>query len=204
MYPAHQTADGPRGRRALLLGVALLSAIGIGAGRLSLAIFTDQEAVDATFASGSVDLDGPGIDQLTLSVDPMMPGDSINDDVVVANAGSAELRYAVTTASTNTDGKGLRDALVLTVRTVDATTPGTPCDDFDGTVLVDAEAFGALGTGFGDATAGADSGDRTLAPAASETLCFRVELPLATDETYADATTTTTFTFAAEQTTNNP
>jgi hypothetical protein len=38
----------------------------------------------------------------------------------------------------------------------------------------------------------------------SETLCFRVNLPLATGNGFQSATTTATFTFDAEQTANNP
>ncbi len=198
------TASQIRRPRALLLGVAVLSTIGVGAGQLSLALFADQESVAATFGSGSVDLDSGGIDQLVLSVDPMMPGDEITDDVVVENVGSADLRYALSTSSTNADAKDLRDVLLLTVKAVDATTPLTPCNDFDGATVLAATPFGAAAAGFGDASAGDDAGDRSLAAGASETLCFRVELPLATGEAYADASTTTTVTPGAEQTANNP
>ena len=53
-------------------------------------------------------------------------------------------------------------------------------------------------------TVGAQAGDRTLAGAASEVLCFQAALPSATTSTYQGATTTATFTFSAEQTQNNP
>ena len=54
----------------------------------------------------------------------------------------------------------------------------------------------------GDATQGADAGDRVLTASANETLCFRVELPLAS--TGPEGTSSTaTFTFDAEQTVNN-
>jgi len=39
---------------------------------------------------------------------------------------------------------------------------------------------------------------------ASETLCFRVTLPSSTGSAYQSASTTTTFTFDAEQTSSNP
>lgn len=193
-----------RRRRALVVGMALLSVVALGAGQLSLALFTDQETVDATFGSGTIDLDGTKIDALTLSVASIMPGDSVTDDVVVDNVGTAVLRYAMTTSSTNADAKGLRDVLTLTVKTLDATTPLTPCDDFDGTSVLAATALGASAARFGDATPGEDSGDRTLAVGADETLCFRISLPLLTGAAYAGASTTTTFTFDAEQTSNNP
>jgi predicted ribosomally synthesized peptide with SipW-like signal peptide len=191
-------------RRRLVFILPVLAMVGVGAGQLSLALFTDSETVDATFGTGSIDLDAAKIDALVLTSSAMMPGDSITDDVVVENDGTAQLRYAMTTTSTNADGLGLRDVLTLTVKTVDATLPATPCDDFDGTTVLAATVLGASGASFGDPTAGADSGDRTLNAASNETLCFRVTLPSGTGNAYQGAATTTTFTFAAEQTASNP
>jgi len=198
-------ADLPRIRhRLLVVGMAALAVIGIGAGQISLALFTDQESVNATFAAGTIDLDATKIAALSLSVPAIMPGDTITDDVVVHNVGSAELRYAMSTASTNADALDLRSVLTLTVKTVDVTTPGTPCDNFDGTTVVATTALGASSGGFGAPAAGGHPGDRTLAGGAQETLCFRVSLPSSTGAAYEGATTTTTFTFDAEQTANNP
>ncbi|HEX2194838.1 MAG TPA: TasA family protein [Candidatus Limnocylindria bacterium] len=194
----------PRRRRRLALILPLLAMVTLGAGQMSLALFTDSETVDAAFGTGSVDLDAARIDALVLTSTAMMPGDSITDDVVVENDGTAELRYAMTTATTNPDGQALRDVLTLTVRQVDTTTPGTPCDDFNGSVVLAATPLGAAAAGFGDPTAGADTGDRTLAAGSSETLCFRVSLPSGTGNAYEGASATTTFSFDAEQTANNP
>jgi predicted ribosomally synthesized peptide with SipW-like signal peptide len=194
----------PRRRRLLLLLAACSALLSFSAGQWSLALFTDQETVDATFSTGSIDLDGDAIDALTLTFNDMMPGDSITDDVVVANIGTSQLRYALSTASTNADGKDLRSALQLTVKTIDVTTPGTPCDDFDGTTVLAATPLGAAAAGFGNPAQGAQAGDRVLDAAQAETLCFRVTLPLATSDAYQGSTTTTTFTFDAEQTKNNP
>jgi predicted ribosomally synthesized peptide with SipW-like signal peptide len=199
-----QTNERRRRRRRLLLILPVLAMVGVGAGQLSLALFTDSETVNATFGTGSIDLDATRIDALVLTSSAMMPGDSITDDVVVENDGTAQLRYAMTTASTNADTLGLRDVLTLTVKTVDVTTPGTPCDDFDGTTVLASTALGAATAGFGDPTAGADAGDRVLDAAANETLCFRVSLPSGTGNGYQGAATTTTFTFDAEQTASNP
>lgn len=196
-------ANGRR-RRLMLLGLAGLATVGLATGRLSLALFTDQETVDGTFSTGSIVLDDVRIDALTLTTSALMPGDAVTDDVVVENDGTAQLRYAVTTASTNADAKGLRDVLTVAVKTIDVTTPGTPCDNFDGTSVLAATALGASGAGFGNPAAGAQAGDRTLNAAANETLCFRVSLPSGTGNAYQAATTTTTFTFDAEQTASNP
>ena len=133
-----------------------------------------------------------------------MPGSSITDDVVVENTGTAQLRYSVYQASTDDsspNGPALYGALALVVRTIDATTPGTPCNDFDGTQLF-SSTLSVSGNVVGNPTSGADSGDRTLNAAANETLCFQVSLPFGTGNTYQGATSTTTFTFDAEQTAN--
>jgi len=193
-----------RQRRLLILLTAALAVLSIGAGQLSLALFTDQESVAGTFSTGSIDLDGAAIAGLTLTTSAMMPGDSVTDDVLVSNIGTAQLRYSLTTASTNADAKGLRLVLTLTVKTIDVTTPGSPCNDFDGTSVLAATVLGVNTAGFGNPAAGAHAGDRNLVAAASETLCFRVSLPSGTGNAYQGAATTTTFTFDAEQTASNP
>jgi len=181
-----------------------MAMLSLGAGQLSLALFTDQETVAGTFSTGSIVLDDVKIDALTLTTSAMMPGDNVTDDVVVENDGTAQLRYSMSTASINVDAKGLRDVLTLTVKTIDVTTPGTPCDNFDGTSVLAATVLGTSTAKFGDVTAGAQAGDRPLNAAANETLCFRVSLPSGTGNAYQSASTTTTFTFDAEQTANNP
>jgi hypothetical protein len=131
------------------------------------------------------------------NVTSMLPGDSTIASLVLTNAGSAQLRYAMTTSATNADGKAFKDALTLDIKTKTA----NPCSSFDGTSLYS----GVLSSGaIGSQTAGAQAGDRTLASSGTETLCFKVSLALGTADTYQGATTTATFTFASEQTTNNP
>ena len=185
--------------------IGSLAVVSLGAGQLSLALFTDQETVAGTFSSGSVILDDVKIDALTLTTAGMVPGDTVTDDVVVENDGSVQLRYALSTASTNPDAKALRDVLTLTVKTIDVTTPGTPCNDFDGTSVLAATVLGASGAelrqprrrrpgGRPDAgrrapTRRSASGSRSRPGRATPTRA---------------ATTTTTFTFDAEQTANNP
>ena len=68
------TRTAPRRRRRLLLAVAALAMVGLAAGQLSLALFTDQETVAATFGTGSIILDDVKIDALTLTTGSMMPG----------------------------------------------------------------------------------------------------------------------------------
>ena len=188
------------GRKFLLLaGLAVMS---LSAGQMSLAIFTDQETVPATFSTGSIILDDVKIDALTLTTSNLMPGDTVTDDVVVENDGSSQLRYAVSASTTNPDTKDLRSQLTLTVKGVDV--DGITCGSFDGTSILAATVLGATTTILGSPTQGAQAGDRNLAAAANETLCFRVTLPSGTGNAFQSATAVTTFTFDAEQTSSNP
>ena len=190
--------------RKIAFGLIAIGLLGAVAGFGGLAVFTDQESIDAnTFDTGDVDISTvPTTALVTFS--GMAPGDSVTDDVVVSNDGSLELRFAVTSSATNADTLALKDALTLTVNTIDVTDPGTPCDDFDGTELYTGDLDdGAGGLIIGDPAQGADTGDRVLAASTSETLCFRVELSSGATGPEG-ASTTATFTFDAEQTVNNP
>lgn len=185
-----------RRRRTLLALLLGLSVMSMGAGAFSLALFTSATAVDANvFTAGTIAL-GASPATAVLTSTAMMPGDTVNGSLVLANTGTGQLRYAMSSSSTNADAKALRDQITLTVRTL-----GTSCAAFDGTSLYSGALSAAA---FGSNATGAQAGDRTLNPAASETLCFRASLPLATGNAYQGATTTTTFTFDAEQTANNP
>lgn len=190
-------------RKLIATLVVLLSFAGV-VSMGTLAVFTDSQSVAAnTFTTGTVDITATPASAI-ISFSNMAPGDVVTDDVVVANAGSLALRYATTSSATNADSKGLKDQLVLTVKTIDATTPLTPCDNFDGTSLYTGDLDSSAGAITGNVAQGAQAGDRSLAASASETLCFRAELPLSTGNTFQSATTTATFTFTAEQTVNNP
>lgn len=184
----------------LLLAVGVLAA---APWAITQAIFTDTEAVDAnTFSTGTVDISTSPTTALVTYSD-MAPGDMTTQSLAVSNDGSLELRYAVTATATNVDSKGLKDQLSLIIKTIDVTTPASPCDDFDGTQLYASDLDSTDGKIVGDSTAGSQAGDRILSASASETLCFRVELPSASGNTYQNASTTATFGFNAEQTANN-
>lgn len=195
-----------RKRNFLALGSALLVA-SIGIGAVSLAVFTDTETVDATFTSGTIALDAAKIDALTLTNANLMPGDSITGSVDVENDGSNELRYSLNTATTDgssPNGEPLYSALVVEVRPIDATTPASKCNEFDGTpALQTAEVLGASNVMFGSVSPTVGTGDVTVAAGATHVLCIRVSLPITADDTFQGATSVTTFTFNAEQTENN-
>ena len=178
----------------------------------TLAVFTDAApSNNNTFTTGTLDLDlsdnnETDLDSVSTSVTfaAMAPGDTVTDKLIPHNTGSLALRYAIVASATNADTKALKDQLVLTIKTIDVTTPGTPCDNFDGTQLYTGDTDSTAGKLVGDNAQGAQAGDRALAAATSETLCFRVNLPLATGNAFQSATTTVTFTFDAEQTQSNP
>jgi predicted ribosomally synthesized peptide with SipW-like signal peptide len=190
--------------RKLALTVLVLLALAVFLTAGTMALFTDAQGVPGNgFTTGTIDLNtAPASAVVTLG--NMAPGDVTTNSLVVSNAGSLPLRYAVTSVATNADAKGLKDQLVLDVKSVDVTTPAVPCDNFDGTPLYTGDLDSTAGQLVGNSAQGAQAGDRVMAPGLSETLCFRVSLPLATGNAFQAATTTATFTFNAEQTSNNP
>ncbi|MCW2599186.1 MAG: hypothetical protein JWM02_1015 [Frankiales bacterium] len=157
----------------------------------TFATFSDTQAAVATFTAGTVDLRLNG-DATTsyawtaLNLSALKPGDSQYAPLTVANSGSLSYSYAMASATTNTDGKGLAGQLTFGMKLV-----GGTCDAAGyaaGTTVV---AEGAL-------SAAAISA-RTLAAGASETLCAYVLLPSATANSVQGATTTSTMTFTATQ-----
>lgn len=195
-------------RRRLLLPIGLVLAFAAMTGAaFSLAFFTDRaDIADNQFTTGTVDLTA-GTTTTAITLDAMAPGDAVTNALTVSNDGTLALRYAVTSTATNTDNKGLKDQLGLVIKSADVTTPSNPCDNFDGATLYSADLDNAApnqGRLIGDNTAGNQTGDRALAAATSETLCFRISLPSSTGNAFQGAATTATFTFDAEQTRNNP
>lgn len=191
----------------LLLTAVMLTAVVALATVGTFALFTNQEAAGANaFSTGSVDL-ATSPTSTVINLSGMVPGNTVTNPITVSNTGTASLRYAVSSSATNPDTKALKDQLVLTVKTIDVTLPATPCDNFDGTQLYTGDLDSTAGRIVGDPAPGQNGvagtgGDRVLASTISETLCFRVHLPTETGNAFQDATTTATFTFDAEQTTN--
>ncbi|MEP7158802.1 MAG: TasA family protein [Chloroflexota bacterium] len=181
-----------------VLGLSSVAVMAIAAGTLvSMALFTDDATVDNnTFTTGTIDISTTPATAL-FNVSAMMPGDSVYGQLNVANGGTGQLRYAMTSSST-VDSQNLADQVELEIREKAA---GTCAGDFTGTVVMSTTALSAAA--FGDPGAGADTDDRVLNASASENLCFKASLPGSTDDSYQGATTTTTFTFSAEQTANN-
>jgi predicted ribosomally synthesized peptide with SipW-like signal peptide len=189
-------------RRTLVALVAVLAAASLGVGAVSLALFTSTATVPANaFSTGTLVLTTSPASALVTFAN-MAPGDQVTAPITVTNGGSLDLRYSISSVATNADLKGLKDQLVLTVKSGVAT-----CTDAGfgatGTVEYAGDLDSAAGRIVGDPATGADPGDRPLAASAGEVLCFNVSLPASTGSAFQAATTTATFTFDAEQTKNN-
>lgn len=188
-------------------GLKLLIGAGVAAVVIPVVISTLGQAPEInTFNKGTIDLTAAP-DTAVIALAGMMPGDSITNPVVISNEGTETLRYSIKSTATNDDGKGLKEQIVLTVKTVDSTSPTRPCDNFDGRQLytgdLDATAGRIVGDpGMGQSGVAEAGGYRALASMVSETLCFRVDLPITTGNAHQAATTTASFTFDAEQTTS--
>lgn len=187
--------------RKLMATIGVLATFGALLSLSVLALFTDTASVPAnTFTTGTVDINTAPVSALVTFSD-MAPGDQVTNPITVSNAGSLELRYAVTSTTTE---NVLAAQLDLTIKS-GVTTCTNAGFGADGTVL-----YGPLDLGnttavnvVGDPAQGDQGSDRTLAAAGSEVLCFNVSLPLSTDNTFQGLTTTATFDFQAEQTKNN-
>jgi spore coat-associated protein N len=191
-------------RRVLLLIAAACAVATIGVGAASLALFTSTATVPAnTFTTGTVIIStNPTTALVTFAA--MAPGDEVTAPITVSNTGTLDLRYAISSVATNADAKGLKDQLVLTIKS-GVTTCTNAGFGASGTVEYTGDLDdGVTGRLVGNAAPGPDTGDRALTAGTGEDLCFNVSLPIGTGSAFQAATTTATFTFAAEQTKNNP
>ena len=189
----HQIERRRKRRRGMVALLGAISILTVGAGTISLAQFTDSATSTWAFSTGTIDVSvSPAV--LT-AVTNMMPGDTATQALTVTNAGTGDLRYAMSTVATNALGSQLQ----LTVKTQDG---GGGCAAFTGTSVLAITTLN--GAAIGSSAQGANAGDRNLAAGANEVLCFRVSLPLSTGNTFQGVSSAVTFTFDAEQTANNP
>lgn len=178
----------------------VLLAIGLGAAFpfVSLGLFTDAPTVGSnTFSSGTIDITTSPTSAL-LSLSGLFPGDRVVAELTVTNNGTGALRYAMSTSVTESV---LSAALNTKLKSGLTTCNAANMDDATlGTTVFSGFLNGA---GFGNSAAGAHTGDRTLAAAANEKLCFSVDLATSAANTLQGISSTATFTFSAEQTKNN-
>lgn len=200
--PVTPTTQERRGNGTKILAtLAVLFLAGTVFSIASLALFTDQETVAGnSFSTGTVDLLAtPATAVVTAAA--MAPGDQVTAPLDIANSGSLELRYSATSTTTENP---LAAQLDLTIKTGVAV-----CDNANwttGGTIIYSGVLGTTGTSvlFGSNVQGNQAGDRVLAAGANEALCVNVTLPLATGNASQGLTSTATFTFDAEQTSNNP
>ena len=191
----------------LLIAVIAIGGLAALLGAASQAIWTDTDPVGGhAFSTGSVSLTAADTPSPMWNVTAAAPGTIATGEIRVTNDGTLELRYAVTGANTDATlaaGMNLRIGLKV----------GAGCDPYhnsDGslaTLVDDTQLFaGTLDTAvlMGSTTPGPQAGDRVLAAAAFEDLCFSVVLPDGAINTLQSKSNTTTFTFDSEQTLNNP
>ena len=198
--------------KVLLIIILAIGVLALSVKVVTDALFADTESVGSnSFVTGTVDISTAPVSAL-ISLNPMAPGDEVNNPITVNNAGSLELRYAIQRSADDPDAKALRDVLRLRIGLKVGgacdfpyyTSAGAPTVMGDDAQLYEGLNFpGTLTDTVGSAAQGADAGDRVLAPSGSEDLCFAVMLPLATTNAYQGAATTAAFEFVSEQTANN-
>ncbi len=197
------TSGRPPSSRMLRSITVLTVSVATMAASFSGAVFTDSDDVTASgVVTGDIDLTTAATVDFVLT--NMAPGDSASvEELTITNSGSLALRYALT-STTDEDVLAAELDLDVWLESQEAGSDGT-CDDVTpGSYLYQGIVGSVAGTAvFGDSSAGSDVGDRTLAAAANEVLCFDVSLPIGTGNTVQSVTTNVTFTFDSEQTVNN-
>jgi hypothetical protein len=188
------------GRVAMTLGM-LATAGSTVALTFSGAIFTDSQVLASnSFSAGTVEI-STNPTSAAISLANMAPGNVVTGPLTVSNDGSLQHRYAMTSLTLeNTLAAQLEMTIKSGVTTCDNSGFGT-----DGTVIYGPADLGSTSEApiLGDITQGTQTGDRTLAAAASEILCVQVSLPSTTGNSFQGTSTSATFNFYAEQTENN-
>ncbi|HST41746.1 MAG TPA: SipW-dependent-type signal peptide-containing protein [Conexibacter sp.] len=171
--------------RALLAIGPLVGLSWLGA----YAAFTDSVDVTTSFSTGTVQIranDQTGTVAFTsLTTTGMIPGTVRFAPLRITNSGTSDFNYSMRTAVTGS--APLASALVVGIKVV----PSGTCTSTEynaSRTVVHGEA-----AGLGSAAIAA----RPLAAAASEFLCYRVELPSAADNSLQGLTSNATFTFTA-------
>ena len=190
--------------RMFLMGLLTIGLLSTGGLAGTAALFTDTQAVGAnTFTTGTLDLTAaPATAIVTFS--GMAPGSTTVGAVTVTNGGSLQMRYAISSVTTENTLAGLID-LTIWDEAAESVVDGSCDANAPASVLYGPADLGTT-SGInlvGDPATGAQAGDRVLNNSANEVLCFKAELPLATSNAAQGLTSTATLNFQAEQTANN-
>jgi len=143
-----------------------------------------------SFSAGTLNIGDNLAAGTTLSMANLVAGDSFDAQLDIANSGSLNLLYSMTSS---VSGSGvLADTLQLTIRAKTS----NPCSARDGTSLY---AGSLASAALGDPSHGAQPGDRTVSAGNTDSLCFTVALPTSATSTVAAQSLSATFVFLAEQ-----
>jgi hypothetical protein len=202
--PARTPEDRDRRRRSITtVGIVALAFVGLGQ-LTTAALFEDTATAATSYASGNVAIEAGGQANLVLAAAAnMAPGDTVYRHVSVSNAGSLDLRYAIS-AQTTSETKNLSQVLRYAVYNNSAGTC-SKAGTASATPLASNVQVAAASTPLvGSSVNGYQAGDREIpAGASADDICIAVTLPFATTSAYASADAQVTLSFDAEQTKNN-
>lgn len=179
--------------RLIVLGVLLLIGTfsGMSQQHTTLAFLsTSVQSTQNQFSAGTLHIADNLASGATLSMSNLLAGDNFDAELDISNSGSLALTYAMTT--TYSGNSTLASTLQLTIRTKTS----NPCSSRDGTALYSGSLASAA---IGDPAHGVQAGDRQLAAAASEPLCFTIVLPASAGPSLQATNVAPTFVFSAEQ-----
>jgi spore coat-associated protein N len=165
---------------AILLGASLAT---LGAGTMSLAVFTSSDTSTGAWSTGTIAIDAKPDNDPTVAFTSgdMYPGDKGQQTITVKNTGTGELRYDMSTALDDPDG-------LLAAMTLDVNEGAC-----GGSVPASSGTFGT-----------ASLSNIVLASGDTDTYCFVWGLPGSAGNGLQGTSGQATFTFDAEQTANNP
>jgi hypothetical protein len=193
-------------RRRLVATAAICGLAFVGIGQLATgALFVDSATATVSFATGNVAIQANGQSATILAAAAgLAPGDTVYRAVNVSNAGSLDLRYAVS-GQTTVETKALSTQLKYTIWTGVSNANCATGTTGAGTVLASNATIGTVGVALvGSPLPGVQSNEQTIAAGgAADNLCVAMNLPLATTNAFASASATVVLTFDAEQTKNN-
>lgn len=188
-------------KRGIFAIIGLAAAVASLVVAVTGAVFTSTATVpNNTFSTGTVSI-STSPTTAVVSFSAMAPGDVVTAPITVSNDGTLQLRYAVTSTTTENT---LAAQLDMTVKS-GVTTCTNAGFSGSGTVLYGPDDLGnsTARAIIGNTAQGAHAGDRVLNASASEVLCIQVSLPLSTGNSFQNLTTTATLSFVGEQTANN-
>ena len=192
---------GAHSMRLVMAGLVLATSAATMATALTGAIWSDNQTVGSNvFTTSTVDLNVSPTSAI-VALSNMAPGDSTVAAATVSNDGSAQYRYSLTSTTTENTFAAQLDLTIWDEN--EEGDGGTTCN----TTPPATKLYGPADLGqttvvnlVGDPATGAQAGDRILNGGTSEVLCFKVELPGGTSNTFSGLNSTAVFTFTSEQT----